>query len=89
MRIFNKAAYVDDLARLVENMLVAAALGKPARIDVAPPRQPGFTISSDYASRVFGYRARHISDMVQRYATEYFVGLGGIHLLRSDQLGHA
>jgi nucleoside-diphosphate-sugar epimerase len=54
-----------------------AAAGKPARIDVGPPRSSGFTISSDYAGRVFGYRAQDIGDMLSRYAREYFTGING------------
>jgi nucleoside-diphosphate-sugar epimerase len=57
----------------VESLFAAA--GKPARIGVGPARSSGFTISSDYARRVFGYHPQDIGDMVGGYAREYFTGI--------------
>jgi nucleoside-diphosphate-sugar epimerase len=81
------AAGMTTVRGVVEALYATA--GKPPRIDVGPARQPGFTISSDYANRVFGYRAQEIGDMVRRYAKEYFAGVEDAGRQRSDRSAHA
>jgi nucleoside-diphosphate-sugar epimerase len=81
------AAGMTTVRGAVEALFEAA--GKPPRIDVGPARQSGFTISSGYASRVFGYHAQEIGDMVRRYAREYFAGAEDAGRQRSDRSAHA
>ena len=55
--------------RAVADRLVAAA-GSNSRIVVGQAPQTGFTIASDYAVRVFGYRPMTLDDMIVRYVAE-------------------
>lgn len=52
--------------------LMAAAGAAPVTID--PASRPGFTISSDYATRQFGYKPMEIGAMLDRYVAEEMSG---------------
>jgi nucleoside-diphosphate-sugar epimerase len=44
--------------------------GKPISVTVGTAPQRGFTISSDYATRIFGYEPTEIGAMLDRYVSE-------------------
>jgi nucleoside-diphosphate-sugar epimerase len=56
------------VAGAIDRLMRAAAKPVPVKIGVAPQR--GFTISSDYAVRTFGYEATDIGAMLDQYVSE-------------------
>ncbi len=50
--------------------IVIRGVGSQSRIEVRPPRQPFFTISSERAQRVYGYTPMEIEALLRRFVAE-------------------